>query len=131
MSALIEPMKKIQVKLLGEEKVKAVSAPQAATFSFIYGVGRQGVTGFEKRLAGKKVGDILEFEIRSGEAHTFFGSLAGYFCSTAGSDSGNKQTLVQLEVVGVSNPEHREVVKALAASLTNGGGCGGSCGCGC
>lgn len=92
-------------------------------FAFIYGVGSDGLTPFEKALFGKCVGDSLRMEIPARDHCAILGHLE----SPLGEQAGiRKPGTLQITVTDVSRAADREVVQAMAS----GGGCS-DCGCGC
>jgi hypothetical protein len=104
----------------------AKSEPAAAAdvpFVFIYGVGPDGITPFEKALFGKVAGDRIDFSDIAGNFSEALGHLKSALCEQTGIASANS---LQVTVTGVVKAPDREVVKAMAT----GGGCS-DCGCGC
>lgn len=131
----VEPMKKLVTRLAaGTSSDNYTFTPEPVTFSFIYGIGRQGLTTFEENLSGKKQGDVFQFSLTSAQAQGFFGALWNPLCLAAGISLIPAEIHIRLEILDIVDADNREVVKALAGSLGHGGeagGCGGSCGCGC
>lgn len=95
----------------------------SASFEFIYGVGSDGVTPFEKALFGKGAGDQLQFDGASFNANVTLGHLAMPLCEQTGIASPAQ---MHVTVLNVAKALDREVVKAMAS----GGSCG-DCDCGC
>jgi hypothetical protein len=95
----------------------------AASFEFIYGIGPDGITPFEKALFGKRVGDHIQFEGESFSGNEALGHLSMPLCEQTGIAS---PVAMQITVKNVVKAPDREVVKAIAS----GGGCG-DCDCGC
>ena len=93
------------------------------SFEFIYGIGPEGVTLFEKALFGKAVGDRIQFNLDAANSCEAVGHLQ---------ESLREQTGIvppaslHVTVTGVVRAPDRDVVKAMAA-----GGTCGDCGCGC
>lgn len=92
-------------------------------FKFIYGVGTDGITPFEKALFGKSIGDRIELEIPASEHCTILGHLELPLVEQTGIQAPRS---LQMTVTDVARADDREVVKAMAS----GGSCG-DCGCGC
>jgi hypothetical protein len=102
------------------------SEPAAAAdvpFVFIYGVGPDGITPFEKALFGKVAGDRIDFGDMAGNFPDVLGHLKPALCDQTGIVSADS---LQVTVTDVVKAQDRDVVKAMAA----GGGCG-DCDCGC
>lgn len=132
MTAVIEPMKKICLSLLaGSEESSFTFTPDPVAFEFIYGIGREGLTPFEQLLNGRKTGDKVELVVTASEAPVFLGSLLLPLTFAAGISIFPAQTYIRLEILSIADAENREIIKALAKSVGHGGGCGGSCDCGC
>ncbi|MDA8139889.1 MAG: hypothetical protein M0036_14665 [Desulfobacteraceae bacterium] len=93
--------------------------------SFIYGIGVQGVTPFEKLLFGKTVGDQIDLTIEQGCQHAFLGHLGHALLSQ---NQFKQPVHLNVTVLSVLDAESHEVVKAMAQLVE---GCGGSCDCGC
>jgi len=96
---------------------------QTAVFEFIYGVGAEGITPFEKALFGKSVGDRVRLEIGPADYRETVGHLELPLFEQIGIA---KATCLKTTVAGIAKPEDREVVKAMASP----GSCS-ECGCGC
>jgi hypothetical protein len=113
----IENLMKVSLTL------KSGDPASAAPFEFIYGVGPEGITPFEKALFGKGVGDEVRFDISAAD-----------YCQTMGhlelpllKQTGILQPVsLQVTIEAITTPTDQEVVKAMAA----GGSCS-DCGCGC
>ena len=99
------------------------TAEQDALFEFIYGIGPDGITPFEKALYGKKAGDRIDIGDISGNLLEALGHLKPALCEQTGIVSPDA---LQVMVTRVVKAPDRDVVKAIAA----GGGCS-DCGCGC
>jgi len=95
----------------------------AARFEFIYGVGPDGITPFEKALFGKGVGDHIQLEGEACCSNEALGHLREALCEQTGIAS---PVAMRVTVQNVVKALDREVVKAMAS----GGGCG-DCDCGC
>ena len=103
--------------------VKSEDNPSATPFEFIYGVGSQGITPFEKALFGKGVGDQIRFELSPADYCETIGHLELPLLKQTGI---MKPISLQVTIDDVSKATDMEVVKAMAA----GGSCD-DCGCGC
>ncbi len=105
--------------------LKLETAGQTATvpFEFIYGLGVDGVTPFEKALFGKTLGDEVSFDLSPGDFCSTMGHLELPFVKQTGI---LKPVSFRVTIDAIAKATDHEVVKAMAA----GGSCG-DCGCGC
>jgi hypothetical protein len=114
-------LKKISLRLEAGANPETMDLTrEPVSYDFIYGTGSQGLSPFEFALAHKRAGDILNLPIRGEEIPRFFQHLvipqvttlvgAGAFC-------------IRVQVLGVSEPDQREIIKAMAEAA----GCGDSC----
>jgi len=130
MSLSVEPMKKVQILLRAGTSQDTYSfTPEPVEYDFIYGVGSTGLTPFELALSDRYQGDVIHLSVSSGEAQQFFGTFLGEVTSRTHIAILPAQTFFEVTVGGIVDADNSEVVKALANSLKNGCGCGGSCGC--
>ena len=94
-------------------------------FDFIFGVGVEGLSPFEKALDGKACGMAVFFQIRSREIAEMFGHLKPPV------DDFVRQAPVfylKATIDRIVDADDREVVSAMARASA----CGeGDCGCGC
>jgi len=103
---------------------------EPASLSFIYGIGREGLSAFECCLEGGRLGEHKEFSVKGSEVAESFG---GFFSSVRSLVDGKIRHDVMkfdIKILGIEEVENREVVAALANSAS-GCGAGGSCDCGC
>jgi hypothetical protein len=89
---------------------------------FVFGVGAHGLTPFEMQLAGKEVGQRLDFQIPAEGLNVFFGHIFPPFRRLP--DPPEKVLLV-VQIDGITQAEPREVVKALAEVADCGDHCCG------
>ena len=116
-SPTIENLTKVSLTIKNED------SPSGSPFEFIYGVGSQGITPFEKTLFGKGVGDQVRFDISPAEYCETIGHLELPLLKQTGI---MKPMSLKVTIDAIAKPTDQEVVKAMAA----GGSCG-DCGCGC
>jgi hypothetical protein len=116
----IENLMKVSLSI---NAAKSEPATADVPFVFIYGVGPDGITPFEKALFGKVVGDRIDCSNIAGNFSEVLGHLKAALCEQTGIVSADS---LHVTVTGVVKAPDREVVKAMAA----GGGCG-DCDCGC
>ena len=126
----VKSMNKVSVTLNLIDAALNSAPPEPVAFTFIYGIGRDGLSAFECCLEGGGLGDHIEFIVKGSEVAESFGGL---FPLVRGLVDGLIRPEVMkfdIEILGVEEVDNREVVAALAAS-TAGCGSGDSCGCGC
>jgi len=117
----IENLMKVSVNIDTEDASN--EAAKGVPFEFIFGVGSEGITPFEKALFGKSVGDSIHLDI----APTEFCQTVGHLELPLREQAGiMTPTRVQVTVTDIVRAQDREVVKAMA-----GGGSCSDCGCGC
>lgn len=99
-------------------------------FTFIYGIGVDGLSDFEMAVDGLGLQDFINLEIDQNKLKSYFGRLYHYLqtCVPLPADEGVVN--LKLELLTVSSPEPKEIVTAIA-ELQSHGGCGSDCGCGC
>lgn len=124
-------MKKVQVSISILDSETKVAVPERTVlFSFIYGIGRDGLTPFECSLEGCSTGEQVETEVQPSLFSEYFGGLFPTIRSLIDGHILPPNVLIRIDVNGVEDVDNREVVAALAGAA---GGCGsgGSCDCGC
>jgi len=97
---------------------------ESKKLEFIYGVAACGITPFEKLLYLKSSGEKVSADVDMQKAEEYFGPLSTEILSWL-PERGKLHFKAGIQAV--SQPENREIIKALAS----GGGCGGDCDCGC
>jgi hypothetical protein len=90
------------------------------SYDFIYGTGIQGLSPFEFALADKGEDDILTIRLRGEEMPSFFQHL---FIPQLTVLEGASTFYLKVHVVGISEPDQREIIKAMAEAAE----CGDSC----
>lgn len=126
----VKPMKKVHVAVSLHGGGSCDGPLDEGLFSFIYGIGKDGLTPFESNLEGCSEGDSIQAEVDHHSMGVYFGSL---FSSVRALLEGKiipQNSVFRVQIQKVEDADNREVVAALANSA---GGCssGGSCGCGC
>jgi len=123
--ATVAPLKKVVLLLeAGRQPGNRDLTDSPLHYKFIFGLGVEGLTPFEARLAGKQPGDILDLQVAAGDVAETFGHL----CLPPAAGLSPTDTLyLRARVDAVTPAADREVVKAMAG----GAGCGCDCGCGC
>ena len=112
----------------GDKPIEHIS--EAAQFSFIYGIGTEGLSDFEMAIDRLGLQEVFELEIDKNRLHSYF----GWLCQAMGSNlilpDSDDTVKMKFELHMVSTPEPREIVTAIA-ELQSHGGCSSDCGCGC
>ena len=127
----IQPLKKVTLAVqAGGARGSFSLTPAPVTLDFIYGVGSDGLSSFEVALGERSPGEVVSFSVLNTDAADFFGNLYLPLRQTIGLHLPPTTLFLQLEIKAVEDADNREVVKALAGSLSHSCG-GGSCDCGC
>jgi hypothetical protein len=120
-SAKVGPWKKITLILeAGMEPETMDLTHEPVSYDFIYGTGMQGLSPFEFALADKRAGDILDLRLRREEMRSFFQHLSIPQLTVL---KGISTFYLKVQVVGISEPDQREIIKAMAEAAE----CGDSC----
>ncbi len=99
------------------------------TFSFVCGLGIEGLTAFEKELQGMSPGDRTNLHIDPLSMASYLEHLKSPLLAAAMVDPPFELTI---RVVSVNPVSERELVRALAEKTEAGGSdCGCDCSCGC
>ncbi len=105
-------------------------ASQPLSFTFIYGIGTEGLSDFERAVSDLNPGDSMRVAIPPGGLSGYLGPLSALLGGKmVVPDSAGPLTLV-CEFTGLGRAEPREVVTAIA-QMQKAGGCASGCGCGC
>lgn len=124
----ITPLTKVSVKIAATPITNEVRLPASEIhFSFIYGIGTEGLTAFEKALHGMAVGERLAIGVPSMQMHNYFEHLLNPLMEAIHADPPFE---LEIEVLNIAPVSDRELVHALARK-SEGSGCECDCGCGC
>jgi hypothetical protein len=127
----LKTMKKTVVSVrLVHGQSSATGTEKPVTFSFIYGIGRDGLSPFEQRLELCSVGQCVQFEVKADAVAESFGGLFAEVRELIEGKVLPENLVFEIKIIKLEDVENREVVAALARSAS-GCGSGGSCGCGC
>ena len=99
---------------------------QPQTFSFIVGLGTDGLTPFEYALTGKTSGDTVRLQLRPKELNRIFKHINPPFLHKF---TDHAETFFTAVILSVKTAESRDVVRTMAEMAECGSGC--ECGCGC
>lgn len=122
-SAKVAPMTRVALRLEAgrmPDRMDLTSGPRPVTF--VCGIGKSGLTPFERQLSETAPGACLSFSVAMDQFETFFEHL----CPIPPPEGHEGAIHFQVRVVDVAAASGREVVRAMADMA---GGC--SCGCGC
>ena len=129
----VKSMNKVSVVVNSIDTALNGSPREPVRLSFIYGIGRDGLSPFECCLEGRGLGDHVELTVKGSEVAESFGGL---FPLVRGFVDGLIRPEVMkfnIEILGIEEVDNREVVAALASTAAGcgSGGSGDSCDCGC
>ena len=122
----VGPVAKVSLLVRAKAHGRKLEEDGPASVSFIYGIGSQGITPFEKQLSGKTVGGSVCIRIEPGEQQSFFGHLT---CTVMEAVEAPPPVDLEITVSKLEQADDRELVKAMAELSSCGSGC--DCGCGC
>lgn len=126
-SLAIAPLTKVKLDLcvLSEAHEDDTATPRLE-FSFVFGIGTQGLTAFERDLVGKHCGDSTTLHVGGARLLGYFEHLLSPLLKAVETDPPFDLHFI---VQDVSHVSARELVHALA-KIGGDGGCGCDCGCG-
>jgi hypothetical protein len=122
MPTAVDHLKKISLELQFESRT--------AGHQFVFGVASEGLCPFEQELLHRLAGERLRLSIPGDRAAETFAHLYRPIrLALQLTDLPNVLDL-SVSITSVSDPEPREVIRAMAQA-TEENGCHGDCGCGC
>jgi hypothetical protein len=125
----VEPFKKIALGFRAGSEADAMNPePPGSDFTFVYGIGTDGLTPFEYLLAGKRERDDISFRVTRSEAAHFFGHILP---AAAAFFANQDDVFFRVKIARIQTAEPREVIRAMADMTSHGHGSGCDCGCGC
>ena len=121
----VGPLKKVSLLISAFNSHEPMdNFDSSATMEFVFGVGIEGLSGFECRLSGKHIGDEIELTVERDKFSETFNHLLRFLPRLP----AEGETLsLKIVIQSVSEVPHRDIVKALADATA----CGDHCGCGC
>lgn len=122
----IGPLTKVTLAITFRTDAADLPATAPKNVTFIYGVGSDGITPFEKALYGKSPRESVNLRVDTDHALSLFGHLA---CEIVAPPPLSPPYELNATVLSVEKADDRELVKAMATSSQCGAGC--DCGCGC
>ena len=97
-------------------------------FEFIYGVGTEGITLFEKAIFEKFPGDEISIAVPRTQREDVLGHFAQNILNMLPQHLDD--FFLKTRVLAVETASQREIIRAVASGVSS-DGCGGGCGCGC
>lgn len=126
----VSPLKKITVYLHSLDEHGNNVTKHSASLSFIYGVGSDGLCPLENMLANKLEGQEVELALAQNRRREILGHLYNPVMQTLQHALLPYELRLKIVIDSIAEASHREIVTAMAGSLSS--GCGnGSCDCGC
>ena len=120
----------LETEILHDKDVEGKNERKPAQFDFILGVASNGLSPFELALHDRSQGDTIECEVPGTKANDYFGQLYKRIFTNASFTIIPHSFRVKVHILSVRKSDEKEIVKAMARSLTH--SCGtGSCDCGC
>lgn len=95
--------------------------------TFIFGTGPAGLTSFECELADKSRGDEIIIKVERLQIPSRFGYMTQFILDNI---EIRESFYLKVNIIDITTPENREVVKAISENLKHGDACGCGCGCG-
>lgn len=123
----VESLKKISLKLEAGTTAEHMDlTPKALEFTFIFGIGPEGMCPFEYQLVNRDEQEIVLLHLKKQE----FGIFSGHLQLPILNLFAEYESLyLKVKISRIQQPDSKEVVKALADLASHPGGC--ACGCGC
>ncbi|MBN2124911.1 MAG: hypothetical protein JW821_11500 [Deltaproteobacteria bacterium] len=119
----IGPMKRVVLALeIPGSTGDGPSRSEPIEFSFIYGIGAEGLSPFECQLAERRGGDETVLQTTREEIESFFGHLTIPGLQVPG---GPGRLSFRVRVLDVSPADQREIIRAMAEAASCGDHCCG------
>ena len=100
-------------------------------WSFIYGIGTEGLSDFEIAIDELGLGEVFVLDMEKSRLNSYFGGIFGLFGARLIMPETDGAIAMKFELKKVCTPEPKEIVTAIANLQKQGGcGCGSDCGCG-
>ena len=124
----VENLKKITLSIQAGTSPDTLDlTPNYPEIEFIFGLGPEGMTPFEYKLADRAEGDSVLLHLKKEDFYSFFEHLNPPLMDLF---DGRNEVYLKVNIEAVTPAENKEIVKAMAAMATH-GGAGCDCGCGC
>ena len=122
----------LEVEITGKTGDKKSDSFEPVRLEFIYGVATSGLTPYERDLQEMVSGEHFEKVIPGMAIREYLGTLYSTLVAPRNLLIFPEHFVIRTGVISVRASEEKEVVKAIASSLSH--GCGhthGGCDCGC
>jgi hypothetical protein len=120
----VKPLHTISLEVLAGSSPGARDlTPDPLALEFIFGLGVQGLSPFERLLEGLPAGDEARIELKRAVVPTTFLNLTPFFIELA---DRQDPLFLTVKVAGIRPAESREVIRAMARMVE----CGDDCCCG-
>lgn len=120
----VEGLRKISISV---EAVPATGREESdvlpAKAEFIFGIGTEGLSPLEAKLAGKRVGDTLVLSLERSQIPIAAGHLCQHMPTLP---EGEGPVTLHIRIDDIRPADNRDIVKAMAAATACGGGCCGN-----
>ena len=125
-SITIKPLTKVSL-LLGTfwDDQNEPQSPANIKFDFIYGIGTEGLTAFEKDIHGMAIGHQIDIRVSPGQMQSYFEHLTPPLIEAV---DIRPPFVLRVEIQSLAPATDRELIHALA---NKNAGWGGGCDCGC
>ena len=120
----VEGLRKITISLVASTSPdwKESDAVQKKA-EFIFGIGTDGLSALEAKLAGKRVGDTVVLSLDRSQLT----AVAGHLCRhMPTAPEGEGPVYLHIRIDDVKPADNRNIIQAMAAASACGGGCCGS-----
>jgi len=125
----ISPLTKVSLSLSAADDASGHKlTPADIQFEFIYGIGTEGLSTFEKELHGLLAGARMTIRVETREMESYFEHLR---CPLLEAVRIQPPFNLAIEVLSVRPATDRELVQALANKDSSGCDCDCGCDCGC
>ena len=120
----VKPLHAIRLAVLAGSRAGAGDlTPEPLELEFIFGLGVQGLTPFERLLEGLPLGGEKALELPRASVPTTFLNLTPFFIELA---DRQDPLFLTVRIAGIRPAESREVIRAMARMAE----CGDDCCCG-
>ena len=121
---IVEGLRKISVSMAAATSPdRNKSEAERKTAQFIFGIGTDGLSPLEAKLAGKRIGDTVVLSLERSQVPAAAGHLCQHLPTVP---PGEGPIYLHVRIEDVQPAENREIVKAMAAATGCGGGCCGN-----
>ncbi|MGD8368830.1 MAG: hypothetical protein PVG78_14420 [Desulfobacterales bacterium] len=120
---IVEALRKVSISMAtaaSPDPNQSDVSPKKA--EFIFGIGTEGLSPLEAKLAGKRAGDIVVLSLETAQIP----SIAGHLCQQLPPFPQREGPVyLHIRIDEVKPAENREIIQAMAAANACGAGCCG------